>query len=444
MNKFLKNTSWIVFGQIFQMILSFFIGLLSVRYLGPTNYGSITYISSYVSFFSSICLMGLDTVVINKLVYYQERDGEVIASAVLLRSIVSILCMFSLSLVVYCIDGGNKELVIIAIISSFELLFKSFITITFWYQYKLMSKKVVIADLLAFLLSSLYRLYLLMTSKNIYWFATYSSLIYLLASLFYIPMFIKDCKSKKHASKEMCKELVHSCIPYLISGIMISLYTQIDRIMIKQILQTTVDVGYYSAAWTVCNLIAFIPNAISVSARPVLMQMRKEGKANYNQRVSQVLAVIIWLAIFYSLFVTIFSKKIILILYGQTYITAHTVLKILVWSTLMENVGKIRDIWLIGENRSNYVTFFSTVGTILNVIINIQFIHLWGINGAALSTVITQFFVMLILPMVFSSTRQFAIDVINAIFLRNIQARKAFTKLIIMSNHKRIRNNIDD
>lgn len=444
MNKFLKNTSWIVFGQIFQMILSFFIGLLSVRYLGPTNYGSITYISSYVSFFSSICLMGLDTVVINKLVYYQERDGEVIASAILLRSIVSILCMFSLSLVVYCIDGGNKELVIIAIISSFELLFKSFITITFWYQYKLMSKKVVIADLLAFLLSSLYRLYLLMTSKNIYWFATYSSLIYLLASLFYIPMFIKDCKSKKYASKEMCKELVHSCVPYLISGIMISLYTQIDRIMIKQILQTTVDVGYYSAAWTVCNLIAFIPNAISVSARPVLMQMRKEGKANYNQRVSQVLAVIIWLAIFYSMFVTIFSKKIILILYGQTYITAHTVLKILVWSTLMENVGKIRDIWLIGENRSNYVTFFSTVGTILNVIINIQFIHLWGINGAALSTVITQFFVMLILPMVFSSTRQFAIDVINAIFLRNIQARKAFTKLIIMSNHKRIRNNIDD
>mgnify|MGYP006959390019 FL=1 len=104
--------------------------------------------------------------------------------------------------------------------------------------------------------------------------------------------------------------------------------------------------------------------------------MRKEGKANYNQRVSQVLAVIIWLAIFYSLFVTIFSKKIILILYGQTYITAHTVLKILVWSTLMENVGKIRDIWLIGENRSNYVTFFSTVGTILNVIKNIQFIHL--------------------------------------------------------------------
>ena len=444
MNKFLKNTSWIVFGQIFQMILSLFIGLLSVRYLGPTNYGSITYISSYISFFSSICLMGLDTVVINKLVYYQERDGEVIASAVLLRSIVSILCMFSLSLVVYCVDGGNKELVIIAIISSFELLFKSFITITFWYQYKLMSKKVVIADLLAFLLSSLYRLYLLMTSKNIYWFATYSSLIYLLSSLFYIPMFIKDCKSKKHASKEMCKELVHSCVPYLISGIMISLYTQIDRIMIKQILQTTVDVGYYSAAWTVCNLIAFIPNAISVSARPVLMQMRKEGKANYNQRVSQVLAVIIWLAIFYSLFVTIFSKKIILILYGQTYITAHTVLKILVWSTLMENVGKIRDIWLIGENRSNYVTFFSTVGTILNVIINIQFIHLWGINGAALSTVITQFFVMLILPMVFSSTRQFAIDVINAIFLRNIQARKAFTKLIIMSNHKRIRNNIDN
>ena len=48
-----KNAIWIIGGKIAQMVLSLFVGVLSARYLGPANYGTINYGMSMVSFFMS-------------------------------------------------------------------------------------------------------------------------------------------------------------------------------------------------------------------------------------------------------------------------------------------------------------------------------------------------------------------------------------------------------
>lgn len=45
-----KNASWLIAGRIIQMILSFFVGLLTARYLGPGNYGLINYAATYTTF----------------------------------------------------------------------------------------------------------------------------------------------------------------------------------------------------------------------------------------------------------------------------------------------------------------------------------------------------------------------------------------------------------
>lgn len=42
-SKVAKNASWLIAGRVVQMVLSFFVGLLTARYLGPGNYGLISY-----------------------------------------------------------------------------------------------------------------------------------------------------------------------------------------------------------------------------------------------------------------------------------------------------------------------------------------------------------------------------------------------------------------
>ncbi len=430
MRRLLGNTSWLLLNQIFQMVISFFVGLLSTRYLGPSNYGSITYVSTYVSFFSSLCTMGMDTVVISKLVNYKERDGEVIVTATFIRGIAAIISILALSVVIYVADGNDASLQIIALILGFKLLLNAFTTVGYWYQYKLLSKKMVIIDMVAFVLGNAFRIWMLATEKNVFWFASYTTVLVLLNVIVDVPVFLKDCKTRKFISKEMTKELLRDCVPYMISGVMISLYSQVDIIMIKHMMNGTDYVGYYSVAYTICNLIAFIPQSISQSARPILMELKKEDNKSYNTRVTQTLATIIWLAILYSVFITIFADVVIHVLYGESFAPSSGVLKLLVWSTLFENLTRIRDMWFIGENESKYVAVLSFIGTIANVIVNAILIPIMGIYGAAIATIGTQLIVTVVLPALRKETRQYSVDVLNALFLRNVEAKSLIKEII--------------
>lgn len=424
MSKFLKNTSWLLINQVFQMILNFLVGIFTVRYLGPTNYGTITYVASYVALFSSFCTLGLDSVVINRLVHNENKDGEIITTAFVLRVFASLISMICLVFLVLVIDKGNTEIFWVTLIEGFQLVFASANTIAYWYQYKLESKKMAVAEMISFFLISAFKIVLLIYKQNVYWFASISTIQYLLILIFYLPMFKKDVRNRLFFSVDMAKELLRMCTPYLISAVLMSLYSQIDHIMIKQLMKSTEQVGYYSAATTICNLIAFVPSALILSSRPILMELRKRNDPNYVERLTQTLSIVIWISLLYSLFLTVFSKQIIGILYGNQYAPANIPLIILAWYTMFVNMTKIKDLWLISENLSRYVSIFSLIGVIANIVMNFFFIQIYGVAGAAFATLITQAMVSLILPAIFKETRPYALYSINGLIFKGTNFRE--------------------
>jgi O-antigen/teichoic acid export membrane protein len=159
MNKLVANISWLLIGRIIQMILSFIVFIFTVRYLGPANYGTITYVNSYVAFFLNASTLGLDAVVINQLVKKQAGDGEIITSATLLRLIASLIAYILLLFTVANTDAGNREMLIITVIDGLQMIFYSFFTINLWFQYHLESKITAIADVAALAVTSILKVF---------------------------------------------------------------------------------------------------------------------------------------------------------------------------------------------------------------------------------------------------------------------------------------------
>ena len=46
MNRVAKNAVWIIGGKVAQSVMALIINMLTARYLGPSNFGLITYASS--------------------------------------------------------------------------------------------------------------------------------------------------------------------------------------------------------------------------------------------------------------------------------------------------------------------------------------------------------------------------------------------------------------
>ena len=95
-NAFLKNTGWMVFAEIYQMAVSLIIGVISARYLGPSNYGTISYVASYVSFFTIICALGLESIVIKEMIANREEEGRILGSSIFMRILAGVLSGASL------------------------------------------------------------------------------------------------------------------------------------------------------------------------------------------------------------------------------------------------------------------------------------------------------------------------------------------------------------
>ena len=419
--RFVKNTSWILAGQIIRMLVSFLINIITTRYLGPSNYGVITYVTSYISFFTSIIALGLDGVIIFELVNDRENNGTILGTAMLMRLITSTVCVTAFMLLIRVTDGNDPTTVTVAVLQAIQLPFLCLDSINFWYQSRLESKYPVTVQTGAYIATSVYKVILLATGKSVEWFGFAVSLDIIAIGLSYLFLYRKHGGPRLRFSLHVAKRLLKSSFPFILANLMYVVYGQMDRIMIKQMIGSSTEVGLYSAALAICTIVGFIPVAILDSSRPVVMEAKGQDEYLYKLRFRQLAAAILWFSTLYSLGVTIFSRLIIFLLYGEAYLAANSCLKIAVWYTLFSYLGSAMNLWLICEKKNKYVFIFSCMGAITNLVLNCLLIPVWGINGAAVATFVAQFMTNFFFPLLTKDTRDYSIEVVRGVLLRDVE-----------------------
>jgi O-antigen/teichoic acid export membrane protein len=414
-NKVIRNAAWIIIEQIFRMLLTVVVGILSARYLGPDNYGALSYTASFVTFFSAFASLGMDGVVLKKMIDTPNREGEYLGSCIVFRMISSLFSSIAIFGLVIFMNPEDKLRIYLALIQSFQLVLQASHLFNAWFQRYFKSKHVSIAKMLASILVSAYRIILLITSKSIYWFA-FSGL--LTQAVIGIVLYIsyRSEKGQKISFKyNTGKEVLFDSYHFILSGLMVVIYSQIDKMMIGKMMTNT-DVGYYTTALSICGMWTFIPLAILNSFRPLIMELKGSGnESRYQLRLEQVYSLIIWLSIFASIIIFLFSSFIVKTLYGNAFLGAVSVLKIAIWFETFSMIGSARGIWILCENKNKYVKYYLGLGAVVNVILNAFLIPSFGIEGAAMATLVTQIFTSLLSPLFFKETRQHTIIVLRAV-----------------------------
>lgn len=260
-NKEAKNASWLIGGRIIQMALSLGIGILTARYLGPNNYGLISYGSAYVAFFTSLCNLGLNAVIIKDFVDYPNEQGEAIGSALTMRLVSSILCAVLTVCISAIIDRGEPITIAVVALCSVGSIFHIFETFNYWFQNQYKSRVTALATLCAYVITSIYKIVLLILRKDVRWFAFATSVDYIICAVFLGIAYRRHGGSKLKFSFRKSKALLSVSYNYILSSIMVSVYGQTDKLMLKQMLDAK-EVGFYTTATTICAMWTFVLQAI--------------------------------------------------------------------------------------------------------------------------------------------------------------------------------------
>ncbi|MDP2366613.1 MAG: oligosaccharide flippase family protein, partial [Ignavibacteria bacterium] len=135
----IENFSWLLGDKILKLSLGMITTVLIARYLGPSDFGLLNYCIAFVSIISVISSLGLDQIIVRKLVLFPKEKHEIIGTAFFLRFVGSIL-LITLSIVSISIIRPADTLSLLLIVAiSIGTAFQSLDVIDFWFQANLKS-----------------------------------------------------------------------------------------------------------------------------------------------------------------------------------------------------------------------------------------------------------------------------------------------------------------
>lgn len=418
-SKVAQNAGWMIAGRVIQMILSFFVGLLTARYLGPGNYGLISYAGTYTTFFASLCTLGINSIIVNQLVNHPNEEGTTLCTTMVLRAISSILSLIAIIGITSVVDRGEPTTRMVVFLCALGMVFQIVDTFNYWFQAKLISKYSAIATLAAYIAVSGYRIVLLILKKDVVWFAFATSIDYIVIACVMVYAYKRNDGPAFAFSWKKAKQLLSESHHFIWAGFMVSIYGSTDRFMLKQMVGET-SVGYYATALTLCNMWVFILAAIIDSIAPTIMQAHGINSKVYQKKNRQMYAIVFYLSAMVSLGFLLLGKYIILMLYGETYRGSIAPLKIITWYTAFSYLGVARNTWIVCEHKQKYLKYLYSGAAISNVVLNAVLIPYMGASGAALASLLTQVSTIFVFPAFIRELRPNVKLMLEAICLRHI------------------------
>ena len=419
-NKTVRNAGYLIVGKVLQMLFGLIVGLLTARYLGPSNYGLINYANAYIGFFAALCTLGINNVLVKEFVDHPGEEGKVIGTTLGLRAVSSILCSVAIIAISSILDAGEMTTILIVALSSVGMVFHIVETFNYWFQSRLESKVTAFSTLIAYLVSTAYKIYLLATGKPVTYFAITTSLDYLCLGILLYVQYRKHKGGKLCFSWQYGKQLFAKSRHFILSGMMISIYGQTDKLMLKQMIGES-EIGYYATAVSLCGMWCFILSAIIDSVYPSIMEADKAGDEQlFKKRNVQLYAIVFYMSTAVSLGFTVLAKPIIYIMYGVNYLPAVNPLRIITWYTAFSYLGVARNAWVVAKERQRYLFAIYAASAMANVLLNYLLIPMMGASDAAIASLVAQAFTTLVVPFFIKDMRENSLLILDAIMLKGI------------------------
>lgn len=403
LRKIVANLGWMFFDRVLRLGVGLIVGIWVARYLGPEKFGILHYAVAFTAFLGVFAGLGLDGIIVRDVVNNLLLKDKILGTAFVLKLIGGLVSLILSVLAIMVVRPNDILTKWIVGITASGFIFQAFDNIDFWFQSQVRSKYTVYAKNTAFLIGSIIKIVLIKLQAPLIMFA-WAGLGEIILGAIGLSVAYKisgQYIKTWDVSLSYAKKLLKESWPLALSGISLMLYMKVDQIMLGEIIGNEA-VGIYSAAVRISELWYFIPMAILVSVAPSIVEAKKDSVTLYYHRLQKTFNIITLLAYTIAIPMTFLSKPLVLLLYGQSFGAAGTILAIHIWAALFVFLGVIRSVWITAEGFTKITLMTTTIGCILNIILNLVLIPKYGGVGAAMATVISygvsDYFIYILIP----------------------------------------------
>ncbi len=401
----LVNLSWLWFDRIIRMVVGLFVVAWMARSLGATDFGRLNFGLALVGIFSIFSRLGLDGILVRELVRYPDRKGTLLGSAFLLRCLGGLVLIVTTGFFSMLLRPEDTVLFWLVILLSFGHLARSLDVVELWLRSLVLAKYSVIPQLVGVLLASLARILVLVAG---------GSLVLLGATYFFEGVLVAggllwvyrrmNGQDGWSVTQRDSVALLGESWPLIFSGLFSMLYQQVDQLMIGQMLGNYA-LGQYSAVVKISVVWYFLPVSVVHSVQKFIVEAKDQSASLYEARMQDVFTVLFALSLLICIPFVMFPAEILHLIYGKQYIESSGVLIVHILSNIIIFVGMARSLWATTEGYVKFIMYANVSASFVNIFLNYYLLPIYGIVGAAYSTLISYAFAYVFSNAIYNKSR---------------------------------------
>ncbi|MBI3342035.1 flippase [Candidatus Curtissbacteria bacterium] len=401
--KVIYNTSAQVFGKLITASVTLLVTIIIGRSLGEAGFGDFTKVFTLVGYFYTFADFGLNAI------YVKKNDEKSLLFPILLGLRVLIaICLIVLAVTLSLVLPYNQQTGIgfpplvkwaIAIASLTILTQAIYTTTNAIFQKKLrydLSTLAAIGGALTILvgaaLGAYYKSGLLIFSAiyAIGGIVTLLIALYILAQKFKIEAKIRFDLAKS-------KALLKGAAPIGVALILNLIYFRID-VLILSVTKTSAEVGIYGLAYQFFEASLAVPIFFANALYPLLISLKQKNKEAYHTSFNKWIGLLGAVALLHT--AALFMVAILIpIVYNGRFMGSVAALQILATGVIFFYLSALFWHGLIILGKQKHLVIIYGSGAIFNLLSNLILIPTYGYLAAALVTVVSEAFILVLLAL---------------------------------------------
>lgn len=391
---FVKNTIWLVLGEVIGRLFKLAVVVVATRQLGIENWGIFSYALAFVSFFYILGDMGINTFITREMSKDSTDKYKYLATSLIIKiGLLIILCIASLLLGPHIgkIKLGMSLLTVVSLLYLSDCLREFALSIN-----RSLGKmeREAFSKILMNAIITILGIVLVIQNPSPLSLAIAYTVGSVVCTLYVIWAIRAELANVQWTfSISTLKILYNFSWPIIIISLF-SFVFNIDSIMLGQ-LKSASDVGLYSAAQRVVQFTAIIPAFIATAIFPILSKSESDDERS-TRIFEKVMTIVFAIGIPLAVGGFLLSADLMTFIFGSEYTTGGMTLGILMISLLASFPNIILTHIIFSKNLQRTFIAATSIGVLLNIILNLLLIPGYGAVGAALSVATTQMFIMLV------------------------------------------------
>lgn len=372
---------------LFPLLTSMYVS----RILFDSGVGAVAYAQNIISYFLALATLGIPSYgikAIGRVKNDQFLRNKIFSELLVINFITtsfSVLC-FVIFFLFFNSNNGSNSLILVCGTS----LFLNYINVDWFYQgieeYAYITNRSLIIKFL-----SLIAIFLFVKSKNdLIIYALISSLALAannVFNIFKLKSYVKFKYKKLSLTSHFSTLLVLA-----ISVFLSTLYSKIDITMLGMVSDEVV--GLYAYSHKIPEMFIMGMNAITAVFLPRLSYYYNYDKERFFSLIKKGIDVVSFFSFPFCIICFAFSKEILTILFGSEFGKAEISLQIFSVIIIIKSFGNLLCYQLALSTNNEHKRLISySLGTLINICLNIILIPKYSLNGAAIASLISEFFV---------------------------------------------------